>query len=101
RPADQAERRLRPSTRETPVRPMMDALARAQELLATWREEVRRGRPSAGALFDAHVHLGKDIDGMSGRPDELIGMMDDYDVERAFMFCLDEPDRHPEIGRAA
>ena len=32
---------------------------------------------------------------MSGRPDELIGMMDDYDVGRAFMFCLDEPDRHP------
>ena len=73
----------------------MDALARAQELLATWREEVRRELPSDVELFDAHVHLGKDIDGMSGRPDELIGMMDDYDVGRAFMFCLDEPDRHP------
>jgi predicted TIM-barrel fold metal-dependent hydrolase len=73
----------------------MDALARAQDLLATWREEVRRELPSDVELFDAHVHLGKDIDGMSGRPDELIGMMDDYDVGRAFMFCLDEPDRHP------
>ena len=73
----------------------MDALARAHELLATWREEVRRELPSDVELFDAHVHLGKDIDGMSGRPDELIGMMDDYDVGRAFMFCLDEPDRHP------
>jgi uncharacterized protein len=73
----------------------MDALARAQELLATWREEVRRELPSDVELFDAHVHLGKDIDGMSGSPDELIGMMDDYDVGRAFMFCLDEPDRHP------
>ncbi|HEX7309565.1 MAG TPA: amidohydrolase family protein [Gaiellaceae bacterium] len=73
----------------------MDALARAQGLLATWREEVRRELPSDVELFDAHVHLGKDIDGMSGRPDELIGMMDDYDVGRAFMFCLDEPDRHP------
>jgi predicted TIM-barrel fold metal-dependent hydrolase len=73
----------------------MDALARAQELLATWREEVRRELPADVELFDAHVHLGKDIDGMSGSPDELIGMMDDYDVGRAFMFCLDEPDRHP------
>jgi predicted TIM-barrel fold metal-dependent hydrolase len=73
----------------------MDALARAQDLLATWREEVRRELPSDVELFDAHVHLGKDIDGMSGHPDELIGMMDDYDVGRAFMFCLDEPDRHP------
>ena len=73
----------------------MSALARAQDLLATWRDEVRRELPSDVELFDAHVHLGKDIDGMSGRPDELIGMMDDYDVGRAFMFCLDEPDRHP------
>ena len=73
----------------------MSALARAQDLLATWREEVRRELPPDVELFDAHVHLGKDIDGMSGRPDELIGMMDDYDVGRAFMFCLDEPDRHP------
>src|SRR5262249_44264436 len=34
-------------------------------------------------------------DGMAGRFDELLGMMDDYGAERAFMFCLDEPDRHP------
>ena len=27
-------------------------------------------------------------------------MMDEYGVERAFMFCLDEPDRHPGLPRA-
>jgi predicted TIM-barrel fold metal-dependent hydrolase len=73
----------------------MDALDRAHELLATWRDEVRRELPPGVEIFDAHVHLGKDIDGMAGRPDELLSMMDDYDVQRAFMFCLDEPDRHP------
>jgi len=73
----------------------MDALDRAHQLLATWRDEVRRELPPGVEIFDAHVHLGRDIDGMAGKPDELLSMMDDYDVDRAFMFCLDEPDRHP------
>jgi predicted TIM-barrel fold metal-dependent hydrolase len=73
----------------------VEALDRASELLATWREQVLRELPQDIELFDAHVHLGDDIDGMRGRPDELLGMMDDYRVGRAFMFCLDEPDRHP------
>jgi len=73
----------------------MEALDRARDLLATWREEVLRELPHDIEIFDAHVHLGDDIDGMRGRPDELLGMMDEYGVGRAFMFCLDEPDRHP------
>src|SRR5438132_14094587 len=32
---------------------------------------------------------------MAGRPEELIGSMDRYGISRSFMFCLDEPDRHP------
>jgi predicted TIM-barrel fold metal-dependent hydrolase len=32
---------------------------------------------------------------MVGRPEELLGAMDRYGISRAFMFCLDEPDRHP------
>ena len=32
---------------------------------------------------------------MRGRPDELLETMDRYGVTRAFMFCLDEPDREP------
>ena len=73
----------------------MDALARADHLLAAWRDELRAELPSGVRLFDAHTHLGDDIDGMRGRPDELLGVMDEYDVERAFVFCLDEPDREP------
>ncbi len=73
----------------------MDALTRAHELLAAWSDELRRELPPGVELFDAHVHLGDDIDGVSGTYDELLGMMDEYGVERAFMFCLDEPDRQP------
>src|SRR5215217_7386409 len=32
---------------------------------------------------------------MVGDYDQLLGIMDRYGVGRAFMFCLDEPDRHP------
>jgi predicted TIM-barrel fold metal-dependent hydrolase len=78
----------------------MDALARADELLAAWRDELRTELPSGLRLFDAHTHLGDDIDGMRGRPDELLGLMDEYDIERAFVFCLDEPDRHPAFRAA-
>jgi uncharacterized protein len=78
----------------------MDALARADELLAAWRDELRGELPSGLRLFDAHTHLGDDIDGIRGRPDELLGLMDEYDIERAFVFCLDEPDRHPAFRAA-
>ena len=73
----------------------MDALARADDLLAAWADELRAELPNGLRLFDAHTHLGDDIDGMRGRPDELLGVMDEYGVQRAFMFCLDEPDREP------
>jgi predicted TIM-barrel fold metal-dependent hydrolase len=73
----------------------MDALARAERLLAAWSDELRAELPPDTRLFDAHTHLGDDIDGMRGRPDELIGVMDDFDIGRAFVFCLDEPDREP------
>src|SRR5947209_18636492 len=34
---------------------------------------------------------------MVGRYEELVGAMDRYGISRAFMFCLDEPDRHPSF----
>jgi predicted TIM-barrel fold metal-dependent hydrolase len=72
-----------------------DALERAERLLETWSDQARADLPADVEIFDAHVHLGDDIDGMSGRREELLGVMDEYGVGRAFMFCLDEPDRHP------
>jgi uncharacterized protein len=74
---------------------MEQALERAQQVIASYDDELRRVLPSGAAIFDAHTHLGVDIDGMTGRYDELLGMMDRYAAEKAFMFCLDEPDREP------
>ena len=73
----------------------MEALERARQVGAEWDERLRVDFPAELDIFDAHTHLGTDIDGMVGRYEELTGLMDRYGVSRAFMFCLDEPDRHP------
>ncbi len=78
----------------------MDALARALELTEEWDEELRGLVPAGADVFDAHLHLGHDIDGMVGDYDQLEGLMARYGISRAFMFCLDEPDRHPSFSAA-
>ncbi len=64
-------------------------------LMAQWDDKLRRELPDGAEIFDAHTHLGTDIDGMVGVYDDLIRGMDKYGISRCFMFCLDEPDRHP------
>ena len=51
--------------------------------------------PDGAEIFDAHVHLGHDIDGMVGIYEQLESRLDDYGISRCFMFCMDEHDRHP------
>src|SRR5919197_6038606 len=72
-----------------------EALQRAQQLMAQWDDELRRELPDSAEIFDAHTHLGTDIDGMVGVYDDLMRGMDKYGISRCFVFCLDEPDRHP------
>ena len=74
---------------------MDDALSRARALVSTYDEELRRLLPAGAEIFDAHLHLGHDIDGFSGQYEELEQIMDRYGISRAFMFCMDEPDREP------
>jgi predicted TIM-barrel fold metal-dependent hydrolase len=62
--------------------------------------EVRSLIPAGADIFDAHLHLGHDIDGMVGDYDQLESIMARYGISRAFMFCLDEPDRHPSFTAA-
>jgi predicted TIM-barrel fold metal-dependent hydrolase len=78
----------------------MDPRGRALELVERWKGELQQLLPADADIFDAHLHLGHDIDGMIGDYDQLIGLMDEYGVSRAFMFCLDEPDRHPAFRAA-
>jgi uncharacterized protein len=71
------------------------ALSRAQALISSYDEELSRLLPADAEIFDAHLHLGHDIDGTSGQYEELERIMDAYGISRAFMFCMDEPDREP------
>ncbi len=74
---------------------MEEALQRAQRLMAQWDDELRLELPEGADIFDAHTHLGTDIDGMVGIYEDLERGMERYGISRAFVFCLDEPDRHP------
>src|SRR5262245_17379873 len=74
---------------------MDSAVVRARDLIEKWDTELRRELPQGSEIFDAHLHLGHDIDGMVGEYDELERVMARYGISRAFMFCMDEPDRHP------
>ena len=75
-------------------------LERAQALVAAYDDELRRLIPDDVELFDAHVHVGTDIDGFVAPLDDLLGVFRHYRVRRAFAFCLDEPDRHPAFRAA-
>jgi uncharacterized protein len=75
-------------------------LERARSLIAGYDEELERAIPQGTHVFDAHVHLGNDIDGFSGVYEELERVNDRYGIQRCFMFCMDEPDRHPAFRAA-
>ncbi len=70
-------------------------LRRSQDLLETFEGIVRAELPEDVEIFDAHTHLGLDIDGMRGELDELLRVQRAHRITRSFVFCLDEPDRHP------
>ena len=79
---------------------MDEALARAQALVDDYARELSAALPDGSEIFDAHVHLGQDIDGFSGSYDDLMSVNERYRISRCFMFCLDEPDRHPAFRAA-
>jgi uncharacterized protein len=79
---------------------MDDVLARAQELVDEYARKLSDALPQGADIFDAHVHLGTDIDGFRGTYEELEAIHDRYGIARCFMFCLDEPDRHPAFRAA-
>ena len=78
----------------------MDAIDRANGLLERYAALARAELPADARVFDAHTHLGSDIDGMRGEPDELLGIQRSYRIDRSNVFCLDEPDRHPAFCAA-
>ena len=75
-------------------------LEQARSLVERYEEEARRLIPDDATLFDAHVHVGRDIDGMVAPYEDLAAFLQRWGVERAFAFCLDEPDREPAFRAA-
>jgi predicted TIM-barrel fold metal-dependent hydrolase len=78
---------------------MDEAFVCAEMLIDSWETRLRDELPSETAIFDAHVHLGTDLDGMAGRYEEVMATCDRYGIERCFVFSLDEPDRHPAFRK--
>jgi uncharacterized protein len=72
-----------------------EAFERARALVALYEEELARLIPTGTELFDAHVHVGRDIDGFTAPYDDLVAFLQRFEVRRAFAFCMDEPDREP------
>ena len=74
---------------------MKAAFDHARSVIDSYADVVRGELPEGAYLFDAHTHLGHDIDGMNGIYEELVGSLDRYGFQRAFVFCMDEHDREP------
>ena len=66
----------------TRLRVVSTPVDRALELSATWDEKLRADLPEC-EIFDVHTHIGDDIDGMRGRPDELLSIMDAYGIAQS------------------
>jgi hypothetical protein len=63
--------------------------------LAPFLAEVESLRPSAAEVIDAHTHLGLDEDGRSLNLEQLLSQLDAARAQRACVFPLHDPDRHP------
>jgi uncharacterized protein len=70
-------------------------LDRARTIVETYDATLSSELPEGVRLFDAHTHLGDDIDGTQGRYEELTATLDRYGFAGAFVFCMDEHDREP------
>jgi uncharacterized protein len=77
-----------------------EATERARRLVAEYDGELRRLVPEDAEIFDAHVHVGRDIDGFVAPYDDLMAVLGRYGISRGFAFCMDEPDREPAFRAA-
>jgi predicted TIM-barrel fold metal-dependent hydrolase len=65
------------------------------DALAPFLAEVAELRPAATEVIDAHTHLGLDEDGRSLTLAQLIAQLDAAEAQRACVFPLHDPERHP------
>jgi uncharacterized protein len=72
-----------------------ETLERARRLVGEYDAELGKSIPDGAELFDAHVHVGRDIDGFVAPYEELMAFLARDGIRCAFAFCMDEPDREP------
>jgi uncharacterized protein len=65
------------------------------DALKPFLAETRSLRPANAEVFDAHTHLGLDEDGRSLTLAQLLALLDDAQAQRACVFALHDPERHP------
>jgi predicted TIM-barrel fold metal-dependent hydrolase len=65
------------------------------DALKPFLAETQRLRPADAEVFDAHTHLGLDEDGRSLTLAQLLTLLDDANAQRACVFALHDPERHP------
>jgi predicted TIM-barrel fold metal-dependent hydrolase len=75
-------------------------IEQAQALLDSYTADLLVELPANLPVFDVHTHLGTDLDGTVGDLDELLAIQESVRISRSFVFCLDEPDRHPAFTAA-
>ena len=59
---------------------MEEVLERARGLVERYEKEARRLIPAGATLFDAHVHVGRDIDGMVAPYEDLAAFLHRWEV---------------------
>jgi uncharacterized protein len=75
-------------------------LERARAIVDGFDALLEQELPPNALLFDAHTHIGHDIDGMQSSREQLTEILDRYGFAHANVFCLDEPDRKPAFRAA-
>jgi hypothetical protein len=65
------------------------------DALAPFLDDAQRLLPNGAEVFDAHTHLGLDEDGRSLTLEQLLGQLDNAGAQRACVFPLHDPERHP------
>jgi len=59
---------------------------------------VREKIPAGVEVFDAHAHIGVDVDGRTVTADEMRGLMDAADVRRSIVFPLNDPNARDDYS---
>lgn len=71
------------------------ARERAEDLVSATHLAIRGSLPADTVVLDVHTHLGLDEDGTTLAVERILEGMAAYDVERAFVFALNDPEREP------